>query len=397
VNEPQEARRPGLSEERREEEHRGMDWLLESVPDALLIVGAQGRIGRVNAQMAEMFGYRPEELVGLPIEALVPERFRATHRRHRRSYERNPRDRPLGTGLDIVGLRKDGTEFPIDVQLSHRRGPEGVVTIAAVRDMTARRQLEQERRQMEAQAERARHLESLVQLAGGVAHDFNNLLAVILTNASQASKEVTEASLIQPYLDEIEGAARNAADLTRQMLAYAGGGRLWIRPIRLSELISEIGESIAAAVGDRVEVRYRLAGSLPPIEADPDQLVALVGNLVRNAAEAIRPEAGEIEVETGVLSATRRFLGACQGAPDLREGTYVILRVRDSGVGMDAETRARVFEPFFTTKFVGRGMGMAAVLGIVRGHGGGIGIETGPGEGTAVTVLFPPVAARPAK
>jgi PAS domain S-box-containing protein len=392
VTEPQPTGGPGLPDE-----HRGMDWFLESVPDALLIVGAQGRIGLVNSQMAEMFGYRREELVGLPIEALVPERFREIHRRERRRYERDPRDRPLGTGLDIIGLRKDGTEFPVDVQLRHRRGPEGVVTIAAVRDMSARRQLEQERRQLEARAERTRHLESLVQLAGGVAHDFNNLLAVILTNARQASKEVTEASAIQPYLDEIEGAARNAADLTRQMLAYAGGGRLWVRSVRLSELVSEVAASIAETVGARVEVGYRLARSLPPIEADPDQLVALIGNLVRNASEAMGPEAGEIDVETGVVSGMRELLDACQGAPDLREGTYVYLRVRDSGVGMDAETRARVFEPFFTTKFVGRGMGMAAVLGIVRGHRGGIRIETGPGEGTAVTVLFPPMAALPAK
>jgi signal transduction histidine kinase len=177
------------------------------------------------------------------------------------------------------------------------------------------------------------------------------------------------------------------------MLAYAGGGKLWVGRVQLSQLVSEIAESLAEAVGDGVAIRYRLDRDLAPVDADPDQMTALIGNLLRNASEAIRPRAGEIEIETGTLSASRAFLDASHGTRELGEGSYVFLRVRDSGCGMDARTRARLFEPFFTTKFVGRGMGMAAVLGIVRGHGGGIRVETEPGDGTAVTVFFPPAAA----
>jgi PAS domain S-box-containing protein len=374
-------------------QHRILDWFLESVPDGLMVVGADGRIEVVNSCTAEMFGYEREEMVGMSIEALIPERLRAAHERERERYEQVPRDRPLGTGLDIIGMRKDGSEFLADVQLRPRRSPEGVVTVAAVRDMSSRAQVEEERRRLEARAERARHLESLVQLAGGVAHDFNNLLAVILSNVSEASEEGLESSPIRPYLDEIESAARSATELTRQMLAYAGGGKLWVGRVRLSSLVSEIAESLAEAVGDGVAIRYQLDRDLAPIEADPDQMTALIGNLVRNAAEAIGPRAGEIEIETGTLSASRAFLDASKGTPGLEEGSYVFLRVRDSGCGMDARTRARLFEPFFTTKFVGRGMGMAAVIGIVRGHAGGIRIETETGHGTAVTVFFRPAAA----
>jgi PAS domain S-box-containing protein len=388
VNEPS---APGVFE--LAAQHRILDWFLESVPDGLMVVGANGRIEIVNSCTAEMFGYEREEMVGMPVEALIPARLRAAHERERERYEQVPRDRPLGSGLDIIGLRKDGSEFVADVQLRPRRSPEGVVTIAAVRDMSSRAQVEEERRQLEARAERTRHLESLVQLAGGVAHDFNNLLAVILSNVREALEDGVESSPIRPYLDEIERAARNAAELTRQMLDYAGGGKLWVGRVQLSSLVSGIAGSLAEAVGDGVEIRYRLDGELAPIEADPDQMTALIGNLVRNAAEAIGPRSGEIEIETGTLSASSAFLEASQGTPGLEEGSYVFLRIRDSGCGMDARTRARLFEPFFTTKFVGRGMGMAAVLGIVRGHGGGIRVESETDKGTQVTVFFPPAAA----
>ena len=143
-------------------------------------------------------------------------------------------------------------------------------------------------------------------------------------------------------------------------------------------------------MGGGIALRTLLGPHLPPIEADPEQVKVLIGNLVRNAIEAIGDPGGEIAIETGTLTATRAFLEGARGDPDLREGAYVYLRVRDSGCGMDASSRARLFEPFFTTKVTG-GMGMAAVLGIVRSHRGGIRVETQPGQGTAVTVLFPPI------
>jgi hypothetical protein len=198
-----------------------LEWFAESVPDALFIAGPDGLIQLANERMAEMFGYERGEMVGLSIEALVPERLRGSHVRERERYDRAPRDRPMGTGLDITALRKDGSEFPADIQLRPRRGPKGVVTIAAVRDMSNRHRREQECRELEVRAERTLHLERLVQLAGGVAHDFNNLLAVILSNARQASDDLLESSPIRPRLDAIESAARRAADLTQQMLAYA--------------------------------------------------------------------------------------------------------------------------------------------------------------------------------
>ena len=182
------------------------------------------------------------------------------------------------------------------------------------------------------------------------------------------------------------------------MLAYAGGGKLWVGRVRLSSLVSEIAGSLAEAVGDGAAIRYRLDRDLAPIEADPDQMTALIGNLVRNAAEAIGPRAGEIEIETGTLSACRALDEAYEGESRRsagRRNTYVDPSMCATPVcGISARTSLdRVFEPFFTTKFVGRGMGMAAVIGIVRGHAGGIRIETEAGHGTAVTVFFRPAAA----
>jgi PAS domain S-box-containing protein len=368
----------------------GLEWFVESVPDALVIVGPDGRIQLANTRMTEVFGYTREEFVGLPIEALIPERLRAGHEREREVYEKKPHDRPMGSGIDIRALRKDGSEFPADVQLRPRRGPDGVVTIAAVRDMSEREELERKRRELEARAEHARHLERLVQLAGGMAHEFNNLLAVILSNANDALKDLIESSPIRPHLTDIENAARRAADLTQQLVAYSGRGRLWVRAVRLSALVSEFEESVANRVGGGIALRTLLGPHLPPIEADPEQVKVLIGNLVRNAIQAIGDPGGEIVIETGTLTATRAFLEDVRGDPDLREGAYVYLRVRDSGCGMDASSRARLFEPFFTTQVTG-GMGMAAVLGIVRGHRGGIRVETQTGQGTAITVLFPPI------
>ncbi len=202
-----------------------LEWFVESVPDALVIVGPDGRIQLANSRMTEVFGYTREEFVGLPIEALIPERLRSGHEREREVYAKKPHDRPMGSGIDIRALRKDGSEFPADVQLRPRRGPNGVMTIAAVRDMSGREELERKRRELEARAEHARHLERLVQLAGGIAHECNHLLAAILSNANDALKDLLESSPIRPHLTNIEKAARRATDLTQQLVGVFRPGK----------------------------------------------------------------------------------------------------------------------------------------------------------------------------
>jgi PAS domain S-box-containing protein len=228
-------------------------------------------------------------------------------------------------------------------------------------------------RKLSEQALREAHKrESIATLAGGVAHDFNNLLATILGNASLALEEIADPEFVRPALERIVSASENAAALTRQLLAYAGKGAFVIERINLSELISQMDGLIRSAVPGTVELRFRLARNPPVIEGDPSQLKQLVMNLVINAAEAVGPEwPGVVEIRTMV------------------EGESVCLEVSDNGRGMDESVKARIFDPFFSTKFPGRGLGLAAVSGIVRALRGTIRVDTAPGRGSTFHVCLP--------
>lgn len=258
-------------------------------------------------------------------------------------------------------------------------------------DITALRKAEEERRRMELQVQQAQKLESLGVLAGGIAHDFNNLLMAILGNADLALQDLSEVSPARPMLEEIEIAARRAADLCRQMLAYSGKGRFVLMPINLSEVVSEMVHMLQVSVSKKAVLRFHCAETLPSIEADPTQIRQVIMNLIINASEAIGNRSGVISISTGAMECDRQYLTSTHLDESLPEGCYVYLEVTDTGSGMDAETQARIFDPFFTTKFTGRGLGLAAVLGIVRGHRGAIKVYSEPGRGTTFKILFPAI------
>ena len=250
-------------------------------------------------------------------------------------------------------------------------------------------QAEQQRHELETQVRQAQKLESLGVLAGGIAHDFNNLLTAILGHANLALMDLARDSPTYESLREIEQAAIRAAELCRQMLAYAGKGRFIIESVNLSRLIEELAQLLRISISKKVELRCQLAEGLPAIEADPTQMRQVAMNLVINAAEAIGEAEGVISLSTGVLQCSEDDLRGNQFVESPAPGRYVSLEVTDTGCGMDAETRARIFDPFFTTKFTGRGLGLAAVLGIVRSHRGTLSVESEPGRGTTFRVLFP--------
>ena len=252
-----------------------------------------------------------------------------------------------------------------------------------------------ERRRTEEQMRQTQKLESLGVLAGGIAHDFNNLLAGILGNVGIAKAEVEEGDDPGESLANIETAARRAADLTRQMLAYSGRGAFVIQRIDLSALVTEMAHLLSSAISKKAVLRLHTLHGLPSCEGDATQLRQVVMNLITNASDALGDAPGTITVTTGVLQATRADLASTYIDERLPEGEYVFLEVADTGCGMDDETRARIFDPFFTTKFTGRGLGLAATLGIVRGHRGAIGVESAPGRGTTIRLLLP-VSAPPA-
>lgn len=256
-------------------------------------------------------------------------------------------------------------------------------------DITDLRKAEQQRRQLEAQIQQAQKLESLGILAGGIAHDFNNLLMGILGHASLALEDLSPVSPARESVRQIEIAALRAADLTRQMLAYSGKGKFVVEAINLSELVEEMIHLLRVSISKSVTLKTNLPRELPAIEADASQVRQVVMNLITNASDAIGERNGVIGIVTGTVEADRAYLAESFLDDDLPDGLYVSIEVTDTGTGMDEETKAKVFDPFFTTKMTGRGLGMAAVLGIVRGHKGAIRCYSEPGRGTTFKVLFP--------
>jgi len=263
---------------------------------------------------------------------------------------------------------------------------EGFIT-----DVTARKRAEEERSRLEAQVQQAQKLESLGVLAGGIAHDFNNLLVGILGNADLALDELGPSSPARATVQEIVTAAKRAAELTRQLLAYSGKGRFIIGPVDINDLVREMAHLLDVSISKKALLRYNFASGLPAVMADASQIRQIVMNLIVNASEALEEKSGAIVITTGVMQCDRDYLKSMHLDEDLPDGLYVYFEVSDTGCGMDAETRDRIFDPFFTTKFTGRGLGLAAVLGIVRGHNGAIKVYSEPGRGTTFKVLLPAV------
>ncbi len=248
---------------------------------------------------------------------------------------------------------------------------------------------EQERLNLEAQVQQTQKLESLGILAGGIAHDFNNLLLGILGNADLALMELRPESPARQHIEDAVKASQRAAELCSQMLAYSGRGNFVLKPLDLSILVEEMTHLLEVSISKKVSLRLNFARRLPPVEADPTQLRQVVMNLIINASDAIGDQVGQITVRTGVIEMDQAALDRLLVGAHLPVGKYAFLEVTDTGCGMDRSTLERIFDPFFTTKFTGRGLGLAAVHGIVRSHHGGIDIHSEPGHGTRFRVLLP--------
>ncbi|HOV62183.1 MAG TPA: ATP-binding protein, partial [Candidatus Hydrogenedentes bacterium] len=271
-----------------------------------------------------------------------------------------------------------------EVRMVPVRSPNGDLISYAVivRDIT-----DQVRHQT--QMQHVQKLESIGVLAGGIAHDFNNLLMTILGNTDLAMQEAGDASAILGYLREIEKASQHAADLCRQMLAYAGKGQIQVSNVDLNSLIDGMTRLLEISVSKKVVIRQNLFPGLPPVKADASQLRQILMNLVLNASEAIGNKSGVILISTGVMACDHQYLAGTFVSEPLPEGDYVYIEVSDTGCGIPPEHRDRIFDPFFTTKFLGRGLGLAAVLGIVRSHGGAIKVYSEVDKGTTFKVLLP--------
>jgi PAS domain S-box-containing protein len=327
-----------------------------------------------------MHGYTVGELEGGPLaETLVPE-SRAALGRNMRIAEENGHH-----VYESRHIRKDGMTFPVMIDFAVLKDEHGNVVLHAAycQDITDRKRLEQ--RVLE-----TLKLESLGVLAGGMAHDFNNLLTSILGNANLALEEQPENSSARANLEEIIQASEKAAGLTSQMLAYSGKGRYVTRRVNLSPQVREIASLIRGSVPNHVQLEFDLSDQIPVIDADPSQIQQLILNLVVNAGEAIGERDGVIRIKTREETIDAEALPSASGASDLKPGVHACLEISDTGTGMDEHTLARIFDPFFTTKFPGRGLGLPAVSGIVRSHGGAVSVQSKLGEGSTFRVFFPP-------
>jgi signal transduction histidine kinase/ActR/RegA family two-component response regulator len=263
------------------------------------------------------------------------------------------------------------------------------------REMTERAASEEARRAIEAKVLEVQKLESLGVLAGGIAHDFNNLLVAIMGNAGLALLDLPEGSPARASIIDVEIASRRAGELARQMLAYSGRSRFQIEPVELSELVRELLTLLQVSIGKGVILKLHLPEEPVVVDADAAQIRQVVMNLVINAADAVGTRSGTVTIRVSRLEATAEYLADVHPEAGLAPGHYAALEVADTGIGMDAATQARIFDPFFTTKFTGRGLGLAAVLGIVRSHGGALRVYSEIGHGSTFRVVLPLGATSP--
>ncbi|MEQ8190817.1 MAG: PAS domain S-box protein [Candidatus Eremiobacterota bacterium] len=252
-----------------------------------------------------------------------------------------------------------------------------------------RRRSIEEKRQIEEHLWQSQKMESLGIMAGGIAHDFNNILAGMLGYAELTMMDIPEDSPLKGNIDEIINSINHAANITRQILNYTGRGSIVRDKINLNELIRKMEKFIKISVSKKCNISYNLSEELPLIECDRTQIEQVIINFVINASEAIGGNQGTISIKTGTKDCDRYYIAGTYLKEQISEGLYVFLEISDTGCGMTEEVKDKIFDPFFTTKFLGRGLGLAAVLGIIRGHKGAIRVSTSPGEGTTMTVLFP--------
>lgn len=362
--------------------------VVEQVGDGILLLG-RGTVLYANPAAHTLFGYPATSgLVGRPIDDLFGSEARDVHQRLVAPVAEH--------GLvEHLCLTAEGRRFTAELSARTVQYERQPVLLCVVRDVTQRKESERARQLLDERMQQAQRQESLTVLAGGVAHDFNNLLMSVLVNASLIQRQLPPDSPLRSRVDAIETAAERAADLTRQLRAYSVGDASVAEPVNVAELLGEMTSLVGASISKLVQVRYALDGELPALHADATQLRQVVMNLVVNAAEAIGERDGTVLLRTELVSVTTPI--AAYGPPEGRimPGEYVSIEVTDDGCGMDALTRARIFEPFFSTKLAGRGLGLAAVLGIVRSHHGGLIVESTPGTGSTFRLLLPTEGRRP--
>ena len=367
-------------------------WLanvLKSVGDAVITSDNEGRITFMNTVAEELTSWKQEEALGKKLTEIL----------HMKDMDLNHLEKHLVESVITEGLiinliedrllvARNGSELSISDSVAPLRSEDGETSgsVLIFRDISERKRLEEEKTLLEKQYQQAQKLESLGILAGGIAHDFNNILTIIICNCSLLQQQPEMTAELVP---KIETAAQRAAELCRQMLVYAGKAQPVPTKFNVKTLVEEMGKLLKATIKQNVSITLDLSADIPSIKADASQIRQVVMNLILNAAEAIGTEQGNITVSLDIAAiesgqGEKEYLGK-----EIAPGSYICLKVTDNGCGMDEETKQRIFEPFYTTKFTGRGLGMSAVLGIIKAHNGALQLTSQVGFGTTFTVYLP--------
>ena len=363
-----------------EESNEQIKNILESISDGFIAVDQEWRCTYANGKATELSRIPREELLGNNIWDM------------RSGAETTAIYSELHSAMESkVPVHFEEYYAPLDTWFQIDAYPTRSGLAVFGRDVT-------ERKRFSEQLLQTQKLESLGLLAGGLAHDFNNLLTAIMGYASILLGLIGSEEPAQGMLNDLLRASETAAHLTRQLLAYSGRGRFVVQPLNLSKLVREAASLLQVSIPKNVQLQLKVDPELPSIEADAGQMQQVIMNLVINGAEAIsEDESGTVLVMTSLQEVDQDYIQTTFGSGKITPGTYVTLEVHDTGSGMDAETQAKIFDPFFTTKFTGRGLGLAAVLGIVRGHKGALKVYSTPGRGTTFKVLFPACEATPSR
>ena len=359
--------------------------VFESNMLGLLLFRVNGEVTEANDAVLQILGYTAADVAAglLDWRKSTPPGYEAADQRALAELSRDGACTPYEKEL----FRKDGSRVPVLMGGAALNEASG--DVAFMLDLSERKHSQDERERLQAQLLQVQKLESLGVLAGGIAHDFNNLLTAMLGSASAAILNLPEQSPARLDLDNVILASRRAADLTRQLLAYSGKGHFEVRATNLSLEVRQLASLLETTMPKKVALRLELSKELPSISADSAQIQQIVMNLVLNGAEAIGDQSGTVFVGTGVQTIDDFYARSLFASEGVSAGRYVCLEVHDTGCGMDEATQERIFDPFFTTKFTGRGLGLAAVLGIVRGHKGAIKVYSARGKGTTFKVFFP--------
>lgn len=357
--------------------------LLEAAPDAVILTNEKGEIELINEEGRRMFAYSDDELLGHAIEMLIPPGIKE-HARIRMEYMQNPVKQTMKTNTRVTALRKDGTEFPVDIILSPLETNEGIKVIVDVRDIT-------EQEQLYAQLQQAQKMEAIGHLTGGIAHDFNNMLASIMgfTQLAMELSEEYENEKLDEYLQEVNLAGERARDLIAQMLSFSRrNDKKELLPLELPLMIKEVTTLLRPMLPSSIEINYQTDTDIPKVKADPVKMHQVLMNLCINARDALE---GHGKIELSLKSITLDGV-ACSSCHKPITGKFIEIVIEDNGSGIEKKNINKIFDPFFTTKEVGKGtgMGLSVVHGIMHDHHGHIILTSRPDQGTKFQLLFPP-------